>query len=84
VTKEFYRHSYRAGAKKVSGVEREQAVRLYCIQHAEAWSLQVRGPEHLANGREGKAFFVATANLLVDDLRALRDAIDEHLREIEP
>jgi hypothetical protein len=41
----------------------------------QRWGLQIRGPEELANGREGKAFVVAHADLSRGELLELRDAI---------
>lgn len=79
----FYRLVERAGSQKVTGAEREQGIRLFCDQAGVTWNLQVRGPEWIGRGyTEGKAFMVASASLDVDDLRALRSAIDDELERL--
>jgi hypothetical protein len=63
---------------------RERAIRLYCTQVGGSWALQVRSPMSLGSGgygREGKDFIIAGATLGLDDMRALRDAIDAFLTE---
>lgn len=79
---DLYRVVY-ARAQAVKDVPRESAVRLYCTQNGSAWCLQVRAVQGLGLGgyREGKAFFVSSASLDVEDLRALRDACDALLNE---
>jgi hypothetical protein len=67
--------------RAVSRVEREKAVRLYCVQHGQAWALQIRAPLTLRSGAEGKDFLVAHAALTREELVALRDAIDAHLKD---
>lgn len=66
----------------MKNVEPEPAVRLYCEQQGATWNLQIRA--FRASGSrygKGKEFFVATAPLDVEDMRALRDAIDQLLKE---
>ncbi len=88
---DFYRplpKPYQVRISKVmgclKGAERiERAVRLYCTQYAQSWSLQVRGPEGtgLMGYTDGKRDMIANASLGKDDLIALRDAINEALAE---
>src|SRR3990167_6813225 len=59
----------------------ERAIRLYCTQFRESWSLQVRGPLGVGNFglRDGKDDLIADASLNRDDMVALRDAINAAL-----
>lgn len=67
----------------------EPAVRLFRAAgafHSSAteWVLQVRGPRCRADGSESRStFIVASAHLSSAQLRALRDAIDERLKDGE-
>lgn len=66
----------------VKGVPRDPAVRLYGTSvHGPTWSLQVRGPHRLANGREGKDFMVASASLGLHEMAGLRNQITHSLEE---
>lgn len=78
---EMYRPIDYADISAHKDVERERAIRLYCTQHGQAWCLQVRAPEKLSNFREGKAFYIATATLLREDMIALRDVLTASLGE---
>lgn len=77
---QFYRRAS-TNIRAVDKVERESAVRAYCEQRGSAWVLQVRGPMKLRNGREGRDFVVATANLEREQMAALRDSIDRFLAD---
>jgi hypothetical protein len=58
------------------------AIRLYSTQFGSSWGMQVRGPMSIGGGyMTGKSDIIAHASLGVDDLLALRDAIDEALNE---
>jgi hypothetical protein len=83
MTSELYRPIEHAEIRSVKDVPRETAIRLYCTQSYEGgrWSLQVRAPETLANGREGMKFIIACASLDRDAMAALRDAIETQLAE---
>ena len=61
----------------------EAAVRLYSEQALMAWLLQVRSPVRLQGGRKGKGFVLSNVTLDRGGMRALRDAIDAHLRECD-
>lgn len=65
------------------GKRLERAIRLYCTQHASAWSLQIRSPLGIGSfgHQDGKDDVIACASLSRDDLLALRAAIDEALTE---
>ena len=58
-------------------VPRERAVRLF-KESPETWAFQLRAPLGLgfAGLRDGKDFIVASASCSLDDLRAMRDALD--------
>jgi len=60
---------------------RERSIRLYCEQMGSVWNLQIRAPISLDHGKEGKDFVIATAALNIEDMRALRSAIDAFLVE---
>jgi len=60
-------------------VQRERGVRFYCNQFRSSWSIQLRAPETLSNGKEGKSFYIATGRLDRETLVELRNAIDAHL-----
>lgn len=69
--------------RKVNDIDAAQkgdCIRLY-HSSPDGWTLQVRGPMKLANGREGRDFIVAGSYLSTETLLALRTAIDEQLRE---
>lgn len=70
-----------ASAAKVKDVDPERAIRLYCTQSGSTWGLQVRTPERLRTGRDGKAFIVAHATLDRSAMIALRAAINKLLKE---
>jgi hypothetical protein len=57
-------------------------IRLYCSQSGVTWNLQIRANLRLKS-RYGvaKGFYIATAPLSEDDMRALRDKIDAYLDE---
>lgn len=57
----------------------KRAVRVY-KSSSEGWTFQVRGPETLANYKDGKRFIVASASLTKAQLQELRDAVDALLR----
>lgn len=61
--------------------DRERAIRLYCTQSGSRWTLQLRTPVKLDNGRDGVDFIVAGASLDRDALMALRDACDRLLAD---
>jgi hypothetical protein len=66
---------------KVNGLDpTEQAVRLYCYSISTSWRLQVRGRMRLKTTTTEEVV-VASADLRVEDLRALRDAITLMLTE---
>lgn len=79
--RDFYRPLPYIDIRRVNDahVERESAIRLYCATVCSTWLLQVRALITLGNGQQGKDFIVASASLSVDDLRALRDAINAEL-----
>lgn len=56
-------------------------VRLYCTQHGTRWSLQVRAQVQTKSGVRGKRFAVGTAPMSRDELKWLRDLIDQKLEE---
>jgi hypothetical protein len=72
--------------------ERGRAIRLYCSQldprpgAQSRYELQVRGPLGVGfNGmNDGSDFIIANATVRTDDLRALRNAIDQALAEASP
>ena len=68
---------------KVEDVEPESAVRTYCYMSKRAWTLQVRGLLSLKSRRLSKDFVVASAVLGLDDIRALRDQLNEYIAEAE-
>lgn len=68
-------------ASKHRDVPRERALRLYCTQYGALWSLQIRTPVRLDNGRDGQDFIISTASLDRDSLAALRDACDRMLKD---
>lgn len=79
---EFYRVIRDIQVKKVDDADREKAVRLYCETHAQSWNLQIRSPvRRRSDGQDGRDFVVATACLSIEDMRALRNKIDEFLRD---
>lgn len=69
---------------KANDVERERAVRIY-RSGPEEWEIQLRGPLGLGTFglRDGKDFIVAGASCSIDDLRALRGALDNLIAEAE-
>ena len=78
---DLYRVLDHVHVNKVKLVPPEDAVRLYCTQHGEAWCLQVRGTMCLASGKAGADFVVASGSLYREDMVALRDAIDAFLKD---
>lgn len=64
-----------------TGKRMEKAIRLYCTQYKQAWSLQIRGQLGIGlfGVAEGKDDAIANASLSVDDMVALRDAINTAL-----
>lgn len=84
---QFYRPiEYIRTFKTKDADSRERAIRLYCTQSGESWTLQIRSPMSLGSsgyGPESKDFIIAGAPLGLADMRALRDAIDAHLLEAE-
>lgn len=82
---DFYKPVSSAYALKADkDIERERGIRLYCVSHNQTWALQVRAPVQLRRAREGADFMIAVANLGVDEMRALRGAIDAALAEVVP
>lgn len=63
--------------------DRGPSVRLYCQSSDPSFALQVRTRVSLVNGQESQRAIAATASLSLDDLRALRDAIDTLIAEHE-
>ena len=61
----------------------DTGIRLLCSQFQTSWNLQIRGFYRNANYRKGKKWYYAMANLGVDELRALRDACDAALADVE-
>jgi len=61
----------------------ERAIRLYCTQFRESWTLQIRSPLGIgyAGLQDGKEDVIAGASLSREDLLALRDAIDTALND---
>jgi hypothetical protein len=61
----------------------DRAVRLYCTQHQESWSLQVRGPLGIGSFGllDGKSDIIADAALSRKELISLREAINIALLE---
>lgn len=80
---DFFRSIRRTDIRKVKNVGRLDAIRLYSEQRGITWNLQVRGPARVGGGREGADFIVANAPCDAEDLRALRDAIDVFLADID-
>lgn len=83
---QFYRPVEGIRTFKAKVENRERGILLYCETSRNTWSLQVRSPISLGSsgaGADGKDFVIASAPLSVDDMRALRDAIDAFLVEAE-
>ena len=82
---QFYRVVESIRIFKAPDAPRERGIRLYCTQRDASWMLQIRGPMSLGSsgyGREGKDFIIADARLDVEEMTALRDAINEFLKEV--
>lgn len=77
---EFYAKVDYTDIGKVTFVEPEDGVRLYCSSSGAWWHLQVRGMLRRADRSLSKNFIVATASLPVETMRALRDAITAQLK----
>jgi len=75
---DFYVPNEKTVIKPLSGVVTERAFRLYSNAPG-SWLLQVRAPETLKDGREGRSFYVAGSSLSRLHLIALRQYIDEQL-----
>ena len=58
-------------------------IRLYSTQYNQAWSLQIRGFFQNRNYQKGKKWYYANATLTEDSLRALREACDAALADLE-
>lgn len=81
-----YGRTFKSGSPQDPKQEREQCVRLYCEQAARLWQLQIRAPMSLGRygeGGKGKDFIVAGASLNVEQMRALRDAVNAALKEYD-
>lgn len=63
-------------------VARDRGVRLY-RSTPDNISLQIRCPVTLANLRDGKNFSIATASLLLEDAKAIRDALSDLIDSLE-
>lgn len=79
----FYRPADARAFKAAHYVERQGAVRLYSTMYGSAWQLQVRcnlgiGPSGM---KEGKDFVIAGADLGVEAMKELRDAITAMLKD---
>jgi hypothetical protein len=63
----------------------DKMVRLYCTQWATSWKLQVRGPLSVGcNGtKEGKSSVIANAELSLEQMISLRDALNEFINEAQ-
>jgi hypothetical protein len=77
-----------SGPYQHTGAVRHLGLRLYSVRakpvwRDPVWALQVRAPLHLASGREGKKFMIATAHLGREELLKLREMIDEALGKDE-
>lgn len=79
MSNDMYKKIAHADIQSCKDVPREKAIRLYCTQNDQAWCLQVRAPERLANQQEGKSFYIASAGLYRSEMIALRDAITTSL-----
>mgnify|MGYP003499038303 CR=1 FL=1 len=68
---------------KVNDVPRKRAVRVY-KSSPDDWTFQLRAPIGLGSGyRDGKDFIVASASCSLDDLRAIRAALDAQIEAAE-
>jgi hypothetical protein len=59
--------------------------RLYCTQHAEAWTIQLAGPLGIGmhGMKDGKDFVIAGLSLTRAELEGLRAAIDAQLEDAQ-
>ncbi len=91
MSQDFWRMLKHVDAEKSNhpDVPRDRSLRIYRTASPEvfgdeaSWSLQLRAPMKLANGREGKDFMIATAVLSIHDLIALRDEADAAIRDVQ-
>jgi len=58
-----------------------RTIRLYTTQFAERWCLQIRGPlgKGFLGNNDSAEFVIASADLTIDQMIALRNAISDHL-----
>ena len=58
---------------KHNDVEKERAIRLYCVSARQSWNLQIRAPLGVGNFglKDGKDFIIATASLSLAELTDL-------------
>jgi hypothetical protein len=61
----------------------QRMVRIYCVQYAQTWKLQIRGPLGigLCGSKDGKSSIIANVDLNVEQMVSLRNAIDELIAE---
>ena len=79
-----YEHDLqRVSIQSPSVTRKDTGIRLHCVQHKISWMLQIRGFFQKANYRKGKKWYYASASLGPDELRALRDACDAALAEMD-
>lgn len=84
MSKEAFIPVERARAVKLDDqCDRVAGVRLYTSMLAREWLLQVRCVVENVNGSPGKMHVAAGACLSLDDMKKLRDALDEHIVEAE-
>lgn len=73
-------HIYKPDTHPIDGM-----VRVYCVQHATEWKLQVRGPLSIGCNatRKGKSSIIASAGLSLPDMISLRDALSGFITEAQ-
>lgn len=63
----------------------DKMVRLYCTHWATIWKLQIRGPLSIGCNatKEGKSSILANADLNMENMISLRDALNEFIAEAQ-
>ena len=82
---EFWKNVGRAEAHVWNGGDRDQVARMYCESLVgPTYLLQIRAPEKLKTGKEGRNFYLANAPLDLTAMRELRDWLSAEIAKHEP
>ena len=82
---EYNKPHERIRMTKTKDAPRERSLRVFRSAPGE-WTVQLRAPIGLGfggYGGDGRDFIIASADCSLDDMRAIRDALDAQIRDAE-